>query len=585
MIEPPRSMPRGSSVVARQVGTVQSENSDRTIALFECSEHHTTVLDFGACLEAWRQAGESQMTCVETVDSEIRRYVERPFGLFADLYGLQARARPDKTALICGDETISYQALDAYADRIASGLQRDGVRRGDAVALCASMSIAYVAIFLGVLRTGAAISPLSPSATSDQLLSMMRDSRATFLFTDSIGEAGFGETSTHITARRLAIDDGTEGEPVSGWLPAPGARPAPVAIAPDDPFNIIYSSGTTGAPKGIVQPHSMRWPQLHLVDPPGYGPDAVAIISTPLYSNTTLVSLLPALAGGGTVVLMPRFDARGFLALSERHRVTAAMLVPVQYRRILDVPDFDRFDLSSYQLKFSTSAPFSAELKSEVLARWPGGLIEYFGMTEGGGSCMLVAHDRPDKLHTVGQPIAGHEMLVIDDLGQVLPPGMAGEVVGRSQSMMIGYHNQPAKSSEAEWYSAEGLRYIRTGDIAIVDEEGFFTVIGRKKDMIISGGFNIYPVDLEQVLREHPDVDEVAVVGAASRRWGETPVGFVTLKGADVPAAALKEWANQRLGKMQRLAAVHILPELPRSAIGKVLRRELQQLCERELVD
>ena len=365
-----------------------------------------------------------------------------------------------------------------------------------------------------------------------------------------------------------------------------GARPSPVVIEPQHPFNIIYSSGTTGAPKGIVQPHAMRWPQLHLTDPPGYGRDAVAMISTPLYSNTTLVSLLPALSGGGTVVLMPRFDARGFLELSERHRATEAMLVPVQYRRILDVPDFDRFDLSSYRMKFATSAPFSADLKAEVLARWPGGLIEYFGMTEGGGSCWLLAHAHPDKLHTVGQPVPGHEMLVIDEQGRPLPPGEAGEVVGRSRAMMIGYHNQPAKSAEAEWYGPQGDRYIRTGDIARVDADGFFTIIGRKKEMIISGGFNVYPVDLEQALLEHPAVDEAAVVGAPSRRWGETPVGFVTLvAGSEVSAEALKQAANARLGKMQRLSDVRILAELPRSAIGKVLRRELQQLCVRAPVD
>ena len=365
-----------------------------------------------------------------------------------------------------------------------------------------------------------------------------------------------------------------------------GDTPAAIRIAPDWAFNIIYSSGTTGTPKGIVQPHAMRWPQMRLLDPPGYGPDAVAILSTPLYSNTTMVSLLPALAGGATVVLMPRFDARAFLQLSEKHRVTEAMLVPVQYRRILDVADFDSFDLSSYRMKFATSAPFSADLKAEVLARWPGGLIEYFGMTEGGGSCMLAAHVYPDKLHTVGQPIPGHELLVIDDAGRVLPPGEAGEVVGRSAAMMNGYHNQPGKTAEAEWYSADGVRYIRTGDVGRFDEDGFFTLIGRKKDMIISGGINIYPVDLEAVLRTHDMVLEAAVIGAPSRRWGETPVGFVTVRtGHDVSARELAEWANARLGKMQRLAHVRIVDELPRSAIGKILKRELQGLVSAEMVD
>ena len=514
--------------------------------------------------------------------AEIRRYVERPMGLFAELVRLQAGARPNKTALICGNETLTYRQLDDLADRIASGLQRDGVGRRGVVGICAASSIYYAATFLGALRTGAAVSPLSPSAKPDQLLAMLRDNGASHLFVDRTGTEALGDAARQLSAKLVALEEGVEGDALSRWMPADRARPAPVMIAPEDPFNIIYSSGTTGTPKGIVQSHAMRWPHVQLA----IGADAVAIISTPLYSNTTLVSFLPALASGGTVVLMPRFEPRAFLELSHRHRVTHAMLVPVQYRRILDVPDFDSFDLSSYQLKYATSAPFSAELKAEVLARWPGGLIEYYGMTEGGGSCMLVAHEHPDKLHTVGQPVPGHEVLVIDEQGKALPPGQAGEVVGRSTAMMNGYHNQPAKTAEAEWYSPEGVRYIRTGDIARVDEDGFFTLIGRKKDMIISGGFNIYPIDLEQVLLEHPAVREAAVVGAPSKRWGETPVGFVTLKEeADISAAALKDWANAKLGKMQRLADVRIVAEMPRSPIGKILKRELQQLCVQEPVE
>lgn len=190
---------------------------------------------------------------------------------------------------------------------------------------------------------------------------------------------------------------------------------------------------------------------------------------------------------------------------------------------------------------------------------------------------MLLAHEHPDKLATVGRPMPGHDIRVIDDAGNVLPPGQVGEVVGRSQAMMNGYHNKPDKTAEAEWYSPEGERFIRTGDVAVVDADGFFTLIGRKKDMIISGGINIYPVDLEEALLQHPAVREAAVVGAPSREWGETPVGFVTLHpGAAAAESALLQAANARLGKMQRLGAVHIVDELPRSAIGKILKRELQ---------
>jgi acyl-CoA synthetase (AMP-forming)/AMP-acid ligase II len=365
---------------------------------------------------------------------------------------------------------------------------------------------------------------------------------------------------------------------IDTWLAPDGCKPAPVQVQPDAPFNIIYSSGTTGAPKGIVQPHRMRWAHVRRALNSGYDRDAVTICSTPLYSNTTLVSFFPALAGGGSVVLLAKFDAGNFLELSQRYRVTHAMLVPVQYQRLLDRPDFDSYDLSSYRMKFCTSAPFSAALKAEILRRWPGGLVEYYGMTEGGGTCMLFAHKFPDKLHTVGQPAPGHDIRLIDEQGNEVPLGDVGEVVGRSPAMMNGYFNQPGKTAEAEWYDREGNRFIRTGDVGRFDADGFLTLMDRRKDMIISGGFNIYPSDLEAVLFQHEAVSDAAVVGVPSRAWGETPVAFVVLRsGASASADEIKQWVNERLGKTQRLAAVELATELPRSAIGKVLKRELRE--------
>jgi acyl-CoA synthetase (AMP-forming)/AMP-acid ligase II len=256
------------------------------------------------------------------------------------------------------------------------------------------------------------------------------------------------------------------------------------------------------------------------------------------------------------------------------------MLVPVQYGRLLRHEAFDRTDLSTFKVKFCTSAPFSAALKAEVLRRWPGGLVEYFGMTEGGGTCILVAHQHPDKLHTVGKPAEGHDIRILDDAGRELPPGEVGEIVGASPAaMMLGYHNRPADSAAAEWHDPSGKRFIRTGDLGRFDADGFLTIVGRKKDVIISGGFNIYPVDLEAALVAHPAVAEAAVVGVASARWGETPVAFVVLKPDQiVDGEALRAFANARLGSTQRIADVSIVPALPRSPIGKVLKRELREV-------
>jgi len=497
----------------------------------------------------------------------------RPFGTIEELVRLHAAEEPRRLAMAQDERTLDYAALDALADRVAAKLQHEG--SGKVTAICAANSIDYGVVFLGALRAGIAAALVPPTATAESIAAMVADSGATHLFLDAAAAATIAPVVERIHAKRIAIDN--SGAALVAWLGEGGAMPARVAADPAAPFNIIYSSGTTGTPKGVVQPNAMRW--LHMQRGPmyGYGPQTVTLISTPLYSNTTLVSFFPALACGGTVALMAKFDAAGWLGLAERHRVTHAMLVPVQYQRIMALPDFDRHDLSSFQVKFSTSAPFAARLKADILERWPGGLVEYYGMTEGGGTCVLLAHQHPDKLHTVGLPAPGHDIRLVDDAGREVPKGEAGEVVGRSGAMMTGYLNQPEQTAHAEWHDAEGRRYIRTGDVGRFDADGFLVLLDRKKDMIISGGFNIYPADLESVLHAHPDVADVAVVGVASEQWGETPVAFAVLKeGAAIDAAQLREWANARLGKLQRLAAVEVVTGLPRSAIGKVLKRELR---------
>jgi acyl-CoA synthetase (AMP-forming)/AMP-acid ligase II len=488
-----------------------------------------------------------------------------------------ATAKPHKIAVIDLDRAITYAAFDALIDRAAASLQGSGLRPKDAISICALSSIEYVAVFLGALRAGVAVAPLAPSSTPTDFAAMVKDAAAKILFMDGAAAATFASADIDPSVQRVALDGGSAGKPFLEWLVPEGTRPAPVTVDPEWVFNIIYSSGTTGTPKGIVHSHMMRWRQYGQLDPLGYGPDAVTVLSTPLYSNTTLVCFNPTLAGGGTLVLMKKFDARGFLELAAKNRATHAMLVPVQYRRIMAVADFDSFDLDAFVMKFSTSAPFGGALKADVLKRWPGGLTEYYGMTEGGGTCVLLAHEHPTKLHTVGQPAPDHDIRLVDEDGNFVAQGEIGEVIGHSPTIMQGYLNQPGKTAETFWHDASGKRYVRTGDVGRFDEDGFLTLMDRKKDMIISGGFNIYPSDLEAVLAGHDDVIEAAVVAMSSEEWGETPVAFVVLKpGAASDAESLKAWTNARVGKFQRLNEVVLADVLPRSAIGKVLKRELR---------
>ncbi len=494
---------------------------------------------------------------------------DTPFDTLPACIARHARLRPQVLALADDDASLTYGELEALMDRIAAALQRDGLQPGDAIALCAAASVPLAALFLGALRAGVVVAPLAPGSAPASLRRMVDDAQAKRLFVDAACEADFAGCGVPITRADAPLDD---------WLAPPGTQPGPVEIRPDSPFNIIYSSGTTGEPKGIVQPHGMRWAHVKRGLPYGYGPEAVTLLATPLYSNTTLVVFFPSLAFGGAVVLMKKFDARRYLELAQQVRATHTMLVPVQYQRLMALPGFDAFDLSSFRMKFCTSAPFPAALKADVLARWPGGLVEFYGMTEGGGTCLLEAHAHRDKLNTVGRPAPGTDMRLIDEAGRELPAGATGEVVGHSPGMMVGYHRRPEATREAEWFDATGKRFIRTGDIGRFDEDGFLILLDRRKDMIISGGFNIYPSDLEAQLREHPAVVEAAVVGVPSDQWGETPVAFVVLRpDAREDAEALRTWMNERVGKTQRLAALHVVDELPRSSIGKVLKRKLRE--------
>jgi long-chain acyl-CoA synthetase len=499
------------------------------------------------------------------------------FRTLSDMIAAHAAARPDAAALIQDERQVSYRELDALMDRVAASLQRDGLVAGDKIAICAATSIEYAVVFVGALRAGVAVAPIAPSSTPESIAIMVADSGAKIFFLDAevierLGEMPANADASGLNLPWVTLDNADPGRKLGEWMFS--AKPAPVAIDPKMPFNIIYSSGTTGAPKGIVQSHGMRFGHIARAQAMGYGPQAVSLLSTPLYSNTTLVAFFPTLGLGGTVVLMRKFDAGKYLEIAQRRRVTHTMLVPVQYSRLMARADFDSYDLSSFVMKFCTSAPFAAALKADVLKRWPGGLVEYFGMTEGGGTCMLVAHAYPDKLHTVGQPAPGHDIRIIDEDGNELPRGEVGEIVGHSELTMNGYHNRPDQTSSAIWVSPEGKRFVRTGDVGRFDADGFLELMDRKKDMIISGGFNVYPSDIEAIVREHPDVADVAVVGAPSAEWGETPVAFIVSRGA--AAEDIRTFANARLGKTQRIAEALLIDELPRSHIGKILKRELR---------
>jgi len=501
---------------------------------------------------------------------------------------LATQTHPNQLALADSIQSFTWLALDKILNQVANALIKSGIEPNQRIAVLGSNSVDYALLFLGGLRAGICITPLSTLASSEALAGMINDSEAKLLFVSpdywNLIDSVTDKLTTLLPSGLKMLDgegldaDHNNRQSFASFIDGASTASVDIPISLDWGFNLIYSSGTTGLPKGILQ--SRRYRALEAQAMAGLALDANSrvLISTPLYSNTTLFLFMAILANGGTVFLMEKFSTSGFLEISQREKITHTVLVPVQYQRLLKDPNLDSTDLSSYQFKCSTSAPLHKPVKESLLQRWPeGGLWEFYGMTEGGVNCALAAHERPDKLDTVGQPSEGCDIRIIDDLGNEVPQGQPGEIVGFCDRIMEEYHNRPKATQEASWFDAQGRRFQKSGDIGWFDDENFLHLLDRKKDMIISGGFNVYAIDLEKILLSHLSVADAAVIAAPSEQWGETPLAFVVLaSGSTIDAEALRQWANGQLGKAQRISAVEFINELPRSPIGKVLKRELR---------
>ena len=494
-----------------------------------------------------------------------------------------ARYRPQHLALVapCGEREIrlTWRELDAYVNRYARMLSGLGVGQGDRVASVLTNCVELVTLYWACAKLGAAAVPLSPLLTATGLASLLADAAPRAL----VSAARHREMLDAVrgTTQRCAwlLVDAAPSDRAVGYLDFAAlhaeASDAPVEanVRPDDLLTLMYTSGTTGLPKGIPHTHFIRaMYAATMASAWRIEPASVVLHTGAIVFNGAMTTLLPALMLGATYVVTGQFDAEAFIDTVERERVTHTMVVPSQLMAILDARGCEARRLASLQMVLSLGAPLPVERKEQLERLLPGRLYELYGLTEG----FVTILDRDDarrKMGSVGVPPPFYALRIVDEGGRDLPPGKVGEIVGRGPITVAGYYGRAQETAAA---FRDG--WLHTGDMGYVDEDGYLFLVDRMKDMIDSGGVKVYPRDIEEVAARHPAVREVAVFGVPHAKWGETPVAAVVLRaGADCTAEALRAWINERVAaRYQRVERVLLLDDFPRNAAGKTLKRELR---------
>ena len=511
---------------------------------------------------------------------------DNPDVIITDVMAKYANWRRNKPALICEDRRVTWGEFQQRVTRLASGLIRMGLQKGDKVSMLMSNSIEMGERLIGTHKAGVVIVPFSALVTGDSWTRMIVDSDSKFLFVGSslsyVLETFRSGFSLIQAEKCFAVCGQKKGwNSYEAFVEASLDEEIAVKMTYEDPFNIMYTSGTTGVPKGILHTHHNRFhfAAMFAIDF-RIDSSAVNIVTTSLYANGTWLTFLPTMFAGGTLIIMPHYDSDQFLKLVQEERCTHTFMVPTQFKLLLDHPHFNRYDLSSMKIWLSAGSPFLKQDKDKVLKRFPGDLVELWGLTEGVGTT-LKPEDMFNKMASVGIPPVGWDVGIIDDDGKLLPPGKIGEIIGFSSFLMPGYYKIPEKTAEAIWRDENGKTYLKTGDMGKLDEDGFLYIMDRKKDMIISGGINIFPGDIEEVLAQHPEVQDCTVIGVSDEKWGETPVALVILyECASVSESDLLPWLNSQLAKYQRVSKIVFRDEFPRNALGKVLKKDLRREYE-----
>lgn len=506
----------------------------------------------------------------------------------------------------------SYAEMAAAVRRVAKGLQDKGIGKGDHVGLFLPNVPHYIAAYYGALAAGATVVNFSPLYSVDELAHQVADSGTSILFTvsaaallptaikvldnSSLKELVVGSVAEALPkakswAYRLfkrkdiaAIPDDSRITAYSRLVANNGDYAVQPCVPEKDIAQLQYTGGTTGVPKGAMLSHqniTANARQINLLDPHSRANDPVDTASDRIlgvlpffhvFANATVLNR--TVNNGGEIVMLPRFEAKAALAAVNRTQVTSLPGVPTMYQALLDCPDIAKTDFTSLRACISGGAPLPAELKARFEERSGAVVIEGYGLTESSGVVSCNPYEGLNKLGSIGQPIPGTDVKLVDkeDPTKPAPEGEPGELIFAGPQVMCGYWNRP--DADAEVFVG---KYLRTGDVAMIDEDGFIHIVDRLKDMIAVGGFKVFPSQVEDVLYKHPSVKEALVIGVPDPYHGEMPRAYVTLQdGASEDGAALTAWLNPQLGKHERVQSVVVREVLPKTMIGKLDRKALR---------
>lgn len=498
------------------------------------------------------------------------------------LFTRHARYRPDHTAVVFGDQRLTHLEFNRNINRLANAMIRLGVSKGTKVATVLPNCLELLEIYWAAAKVGAVVVPMSTLLMDGALRSLLKDADAEMVITNRSFGPIIAKIKPDLPDLRSKCCLTVDASSIEGFQnyhalkeSENGSEPNVAVINGDDPFNIMYSSGTTGLPKGIVHTHDIRIAYgTSFATAFRLSPESVTLHSGAIVFNGAFVDLMPTVFQGATYILQPQFDPVEYIECIAREKVTHVMMVPAQIIAMLNAPNFDPQKLSSLEMILALGAPLHLEHKETLNRLLPGRFYELYGLTEGFVT-VLDKLDYPRKPASVGIPLPLFAMKIVDESGNELPPNQVGEICGKGPILMPGYYKRTDLTENA---IVDG--WLHSGDMGYVDEDGFLYLVDRKKDMIISGGVNVYPRDIEEVIVQHPEVNEVAVFGVPDEKWGEVPFATVTLiSSGSISEQDLKEWTNSRVGaKFQRVASVKIIQDFPRNVAGKTLKRKLREM-------